>query len=67
MRECRIILPMRDNTGEPLADVHKSLSEALCNNFGGYTQTNGVGQWKNGEYDIVEERVAIYDIEKLKL
>jgi len=62
MREARIILPVNDNDGESLAKVHEALQETLCEYFGGYTRTDGVGGWKNNTGEIVRDRIAIYNV-----
>ena len=67
MKEARIILPLEGNSADGTrspagATVHKLLRTRLAKRFGGYTRTTGFGGWVDGEGQIVEEDVAIYDV-----
>ena len=62
MRECRVIVPMFDNDGERLSEVHQGFQKALCKEFGGYTRSHGHGGWVNDDGNVREERVYIYDV-----
>ena len=62
MREARIILPEDDNAGASLNAVHKKLESRLCDAFGGFSRTSGVGGWNNQHGTTFTETVRIYDI-----
>lgn len=62
MREARIILPLYDNDGIDLQDVHKSLKTRLCAEFGGYTATPSMGGWIDNSGKLYEEPGIAYDV-----
>ena len=63
LREARIILPMRDNAGEPLYRVKDALARELGAAFGGYTLlTSGHGSWNNAKGGEVSEYIWIFDV-----
>lgn len=62
MQEARIVLPLFDNHGNSLINVHGRLARALTNAFGGYTSFNGVGVEAGTTGDMEREPVAIYDV-----
>lgn len=45
MREASIILPLNDNDGNGLLEVHNSLARALSEAFGGCTAVASSGYW----------------------
>jgi hypothetical protein len=47
IREGRIILPMKDNSGNDISSTLLSLQERLTDEFGGVTIMPGVGLWKD--------------------
>lgn len=52
MRLATMILPMMDNTGSDLADVHAALRSAACATFGGFTAMESVGGWHDDSTGI---------------
>ena len=67
MKEARIILPLVGKSADGVrppsaAAVHRLLRTRLAKRFGGYTRTTGYGGWVDGEGQIVEENVAVYDV-----
>lgn len=61
MREGKIILPMEDNSHEPLDVVHGHLKRALCGTFGGVTVSYGEGSWID-QGRVWIEPVAIFTV-----
>jgi hypothetical protein len=61
MYEARLILPLTDNSGGDLRDVHSALQSTLCDAWGGYTRLVAIGGWR-GNAGVIHERVALYDI-----
>ena len=61
MKEARLILPLCDNDGAPLRELHARLRHNLATRFGGVTEILGHGCWiDNGRnYD---EPVVIYEV-----
>ena len=62
MREACIILPIADNEGNGLDNVHSELKRDLCAWFGGCTVTKGDGAWLNSQGKLYQEPVAIYTV-----
>ena len=62
MREARIILPLYDNAGIDLQDVHRHLKTRLCAEFGGYTATPSMGGWIDNNGKLYEEPGIAYDV-----
>ena len=46
-REFKFKLPLMNNNGKSLSDLHKQVEVDLCNKFGGLTKTNQEGAWVN--------------------
>lgn len=63
MREARIILPLSDNNGVSLREVHARLENTLCLHFGGATVMPMRGIWRDPEtgWMYAEEGLA-YDV-----
>lgn len=62
MKIVQINLPVNDNDGNSLLDVHSRISDALISAFGGYTAISGLGAWKSPEGKTYAEPVLIYQI-----
>lgn len=62
MKLAKIILPVLDNQGKDLFEVHRELQAALLGEFGGYTSFEGVGGWRNLHGKLYKERVIIYEV-----
>ena len=67
MREYSFILPLNDNHGKSLAQLHLDAKRDLCMQFGGYSAVAQSGGWINddGEFmldESVRYTVAIDDI-----
>lgn len=63
MREARIVMPIAGNGVDARAadTAHDELRSQLCDAFGGFTQTYGVGGWVD-DWKTVTEPVAVYDV-----
>ncbi len=63
MREAKIILPTFDNAGNEMSEAHAQLKAALLRNFGGYTQSIGVGAWHNpSDGEVYNDHLVIYTV-----
>jgi len=60
-REATIILPVRGNDGQDLAEVHAMLRERLAETFGGFTAASATGGWANGDA-VQTEQVEVYTV-----
>lgn len=63
MRELKLLVPVNDNAGGPLTDLHRMIRRRLVQTFKGYTETLVKGVWENpltGE--IVEEWMFSFTI-----
>lgn len=61
MKLAKIVLPMLDNEGKELSDVHEHLMKRLLELWGGFTSYEGLGKWINKQ-KVYAERVIVYDI-----
>lgn len=61
MKEARLILPLCDNEGAPLRELHARLRENLSKRFYGVTETQGHGCWI-GDGRSYDEAVVIYEV-----
>jgi hypothetical protein len=43
LKEAKLILPVKDNQGQPLDSIHNRLAIDLCEDFGGFTETISKG------------------------
>ena len=62
MRIASLILPIADNAGNPLDDVHACLRADLCDIFGGYTATATFGGWRTPDGAVQHEPGVRYDV-----
>ena len=62
MKLAKLVLPLLDNAGRDLFEVHRELQHELLKTWGGYTSTEGVGGWRNGHGKLFNERVLIYAV-----
>jgi predicted cupin superfamily sugar epimerase len=63
MRVAIFNLPLADNSGNALNDVHAALQADIVDAFGGFTLTHGQGGWRDDVTGKVFcEPVAIYQI-----
>lgn len=61
--EARIILPLRNNDGIMLNDLHMKVQEMLSKAFGGWTSTVGKGGWIDPvTKESQREDVVVYDV-----
>ena len=60
-REVKFILPLNNNDGKSLSDLHTQLNSELINNYYGFTSQSGMGGYKSQNMEIIE-CVAIYTI-----
>ena len=49
MREAVIILPCYDNRNNPTTYAHAMLADGLMEDFGGFTEQNVTGRWKDAD------------------
>lgn len=57
----RIILPICDNVGKPLDDIHRRLRKTLAIEFGGAFGIPAFGVWLNPRTgEVVEEECIAY-------
>lgn len=61
IREGRIILPMKDNSGNDISAVLRGLQEQLTQQFGGVTIMSAIGLW-NDAGTVQQEDVATFDV-----
>lgn len=54
-------LPLEDNNGLQLDNVHTELQESLASTYGGFTMHHARGVWMN-EGKLYNESVAVYTI-----
>lgn len=59
MREARIVMPEVQAVG---SKPHDALRAALCEAFGGFTMTYGVGGWVDDTGAVIRDNVCIYDV-----
>lgn len=62
MKIVQINLPVNDNSGNSLLDIHSRMSDALLAAFGGFTALSGLGAWKSPSGTTFSEPVIIYQI-----
>jgi predicted cupin superfamily sugar epimerase len=63
MRLAIFNLPLSDNSGNALNDVHAALQADIVDTFGGFTLTHGHGGWRDDATGKVFcEPVAVYSI-----
>lgn len=62
MKEARLIVPVRGNNGEDLAETHVFVVERLIQHFHGFTVSPGAGQFINKDGEIVADEVRVYDV-----
>jgi hypothetical protein len=62
LREARIILPVQDNDGHPLAGIHAVLQSRLIEAFGGYTAIDCRGGWQSPNGTLHNDPGTAYDI-----
>jgi len=62
MKLAQLILPLLDNGGHDLFEVHRDLQFHLLARWGGYTSVEAVGGWKNAHDKLFKERVVVYSI-----
>jgi len=63
MIEAKLILPVKNNEGIELLEIHRDLKNLLVRNYGGCTISNAVGCWedkKSGQ--IFDEAVITYQV-----
>lgn len=60
MREAHIIVPLRDNDGIMLHDLHNTVQDVLTNEWGGWTSTICRGGWLAPNGDKINENVVKY-------
>lgn len=59
MREARIVMPEVHAIGPK---PHDALRVALCEAFGGFTMTYGIGGWVDVVGNVIRDNVCIYDV-----
>jgi hypothetical protein len=59
MREAKLILPVYDNRGISLVNVHEALHAKLAHHFKGYTATTADGGWKGGSEPVIVYTIAM--------
>jgi hypothetical protein len=62
MKLAKLILPLLDNEGRDLFMQHQALQHRLLIKFGGFTKTEGAGQWRNAAGKVMTENVIVYDV-----
>jgi hypothetical protein len=62
MREATIILPNRDNHGNPVDHAHHGLQHDLANKFGGFTYADVHGAWVNEKGTLVYDTSRAYTV-----
>lgn len=67
MRIAQINLPILDNDGNSLLDLHETIQRDLCNIFGGYTVFEARGGWLAPSTEqelgkLYQETVMVYQI-----
>ena len=60
-REIKFILPLNNNEGKSLSELHDQLKTELINNYYGFTSKFGAGGYKSQNMEIVE-CVVIYTL-----
>jgi hypothetical protein len=58
--EAKIILPVLDNDGKPIAAARNAAIAAMVAAFGGLTSWDGRGHWANPQGKLFAERVTIH-------
>lgn len=62
MRVWEIILPRRDNSGVALHQAHKHYAGYLADTFGGFTQYDTCGVWRDDEGKLYQDHGIAYRI-----
>lgn len=57
-----LILPLRDNAGLQLREVHSVLRSQLLDAFGGYTQSLVTGAWRGEDGTVYQDDSLKYEI-----
>jgi hypothetical protein len=58
MHESLIIVPQCDNDGKSLAALRDSIASQMCDSFGGVTETDSRGLWKDHDGKLFSEPVT---------
>lgn len=61
-REFKFILPMADNNGNSLSQVHKAVQNQLVTTFGGYSMHYQVGAWLDDEDNEMFDKSIVYTV-----
>ena len=61
-RIATLTLPLRDNAGVQLQEVHKVLRTQLLEAFGGYTQSLVTGAWRGEDGKVYQDDSLKYEI-----
>lgn len=62
MQVWEITLPLRDNDGKPCRAAHRAYQAWLLNMFGGFSERNSVGQWKDDDGSHYSDPSIVYTV-----
>lgn len=57
-----LYVPVNDNDGDPIPDVHAHVAQYLALRFGGYTLTEATGAYRMDDGTLVREPVNLYRV-----
>jgi hypothetical protein len=56
------VMPLQDNTGEPIPEVHYAIESTLADSYGGFTVTDSFGCWRDQAGALYREPGKVYGV-----